>query len=230
MKKKAEKSLMKSKNRNNLSNKEKLEGSRFRIINEKLYTSSSTDAKDFFDKSPQYFDIMHNGFINQASTWPIIPVDEVIKWLILKFPPPKIIADMGCGDAKISNSIPNKVYSFDFKARNSKVIECDMSKTPLENLSIDVIVFVLSLMGTNLNDFIKEAYRILKSNGILLIVEVSSRIDNLNEFINGIKSIGFNLIISKSLTDYFHWFEFKKSESLNQILPIELKPCIYKRR
>jgi ribosomal RNA-processing protein 8 len=37
-----------------------------------------------------------------------------------------------------------------------------MAHTPLEPQSVDIAVFCLSLMGTNLRDYIREANRVLK--------------------------------------------------------------------
>ena len=230
IKKKAKDHFKKSQHKA-LSDREQLEGSKFRLINEKLYTTTSSQAKDFFKSNPQYFDTMHNGFQLQATTWPIVPVDEVIKWIKNKIPNKAEIADMGCGDAKLALEVPNKVYSFDFKARNSRVTECDMSHTPLKDSSVEVVTFVLSLMGTNINDFIKEARRILKSKGILLVVEVTSRIENDGVFSSGIESLGFKMTNKKSLTNFFTWFEFVKTDSVDIEAPqLSLKPCIYKRR
>ena len=42
--------------------------------------------------------------------------------------PELVIADMGCGEAKISQSVSNKVFSFDFVAVNEFVTVCDMAK------------------------------------------------------------------------------------------------------
>ena len=232
MKSRAEKKFFKDPKKRSskgFSDKERLEGSKFRILNEQLYTTTSQEAKSLFDQSPHYFDIMHNGFATQATTWPVVPVDQVIKWILAQSKD-IVIADMGCGDAKIANTVTNTVYSFDFKARNQKVIECDMSHTPLEDQSVDAVVFVLSLMGTNLMDFFKESRRILKSNGTLLIVEVSSRIENNTQFIKGVESSGFSVQKHKPLTEFFQWFEFKKTNLSSDTLPIQLKPCIYKRR
>ena len=214
-----------------LNDRQQLEGSKFRLINEKLYTTTSSQAKEFFKQNPRYFDTMHNGFQLQAKGWPIVPVDEVIKYIKQKIPKNYEIADMGCGDAKLAAEVPNKVYSYDFKARNSRVTECDMSHTPLEDESVEMVTFVLSLMGTNLNDFIKEARRILKQKGLLLVVEVTSRIENEDIFANGIEALGFKLKYKKPLTDYFTWFEFTKQDGLPLDGPeLVLKPCIYKRR
>ncbi|KAK8860452.1 hypothetical protein M9Y10_012117 [Tritrichomonas musculus] len=213
-----------------LSDKQRIEGSKFRILNEKLYKTTSDKANQLFKQHPKYFDEMHNGFVAQATTWPIVPVDEAIEWINQNHKPPEVIADMGCGDAKISFSVPNKVYSFDFKARNKNVTECDMSHTPLENNSVDVVVFVLSLMGTNLNDFINEAFRIIKKTGRLLIIEVTSRIENVNNFIQAIEERGFAKVAQKELTNYFTWIEFSPSTPTNPEHELVLKPCIYKRR
>ncbi|OHT03577.1 hypothetical protein TRFO_29006 [Tritrichomonas foetus] len=213
-----------------LTDKQRIEGSKFRLLNEKLYTSTSEKAKQLFKQHPNYFEEMHRGFIAQATTWPIVPVDATIEWIKQTHQPPKIIADMGCGDAKISASVPNKVHSFDFKARNSRVTECDMSHTPLNDNSVDVVVFVLSLMGINLNDFINEAFRILKKNGTLLIIEVTSRIENIPEFVSAIEERGFSKIGQKELTNYFTWFEFTTSSPGTISHELTLKPCIYKKR
>ena len=47
---------------------------------------------------------------------------------------------------------------------------------PLPDESTDVVVFCLALMGTNIADFLKESYRILKVGGSLRITEV--RVDS----------------------------------------------------
>ena len=213
-----------------MTDKQRLEGSKFRILNEKLYTTSSDKAQAMFRDQPQLFDVMHRGFANQAETWPVVPVDEAIKWLKANFSGDAIIADMGCGDAKIAAELSNKVFSFDFRARNSRVTACDMAKTPLEDHAVDVVVFVMSLMGTNLGDFIREARRILKDGGVMLVIEITSRIDDVDGFVNGIEDRGFKLRCNKELTNYFTWLEFNTGETSGSPGPLVLKPCLYKRR
>ncbi len=74
-----------------------------------------------------------------------------------------MIADFGCGDARLARALPTlRVHSFDFVALNERVTECDMAKTPLKPGTVDIAVFCLSLMGTNLRDYLKEANRVLK--------------------------------------------------------------------
>jgi len=52
------------------------------------------------------------------------------------------------------------------------IIEADISKLPLKDSTVDLCIFCLSLMGTNYLDFIREAWRVLKENGEMIISEV----------------------------------------------------------
>lgn len=70
---------------------------------------------------------------------------------------------MGCGEATLAQQVPqSRVHSLDLVAANDLVTACDMAHTPLAAGSVDVVVFCLSLMGTNLKDFVTEANRILR--------------------------------------------------------------------
>lgn len=91
------------------------------------------------------------------------PVDKIILDLSC-FPSSTVIADVGCGDAKIAERLGHnyKVFSFDLVSKNENIIAADMANLPLENESVDIAVYCLSLMGINLNHFIREANRIIK--------------------------------------------------------------------
>lgn len=39
-----------------------------------------------------------------------------------------IVADFGCGEARIANEVPNTVHSFDLVAVNDMVTVCDIAK------------------------------------------------------------------------------------------------------
>lgn len=95
--------------------------------------------------------------------WPTNPVDVFIKYLESKdFK--TVIADMGCGEAKIAQTLHKKltIHSFDLAAPNQFIVACDIAHVPLPPATVDICIFCLSLMGTNFMDFIQEAYRILK--------------------------------------------------------------------
>jgi ribosomal RNA-processing protein 8 len=144
-------------------NKSKLAGAKFRWINEKLYTISSKDALQLFKSNPDMFSNYHDGFDTQVEHWPQNPVDIFIERLRLK-EKKTIVADMGCGTAKIAKVLSKKliVHSFDLAAVNDFVTIADIAHVPLDKKSADVVVFSLSLMGVNYMDFLIEAHRILK--------------------------------------------------------------------
>lgn len=55
----------------------KLSGSRFRTINEKLYTTPSEQAVQMIDSNPIMFDEYHQGFREQVRGWPKNPLDRI---------------------------------------------------------------------------------------------------------------------------------------------------------
>ncbi|KAL3346937.1 hypothetical protein AABB24_025392 [Solanum stoloniferum] len=171
--------------------------------------------------------------------WPEKPVDIITKWL-KDHSPSLIVADFGCGDARLARSVKNKVWSLDLVAHDPSVIACDMSNTPLESSSVDVAVFCLSLMGTDYPSFLQEARRVLKPRGWLLIAEVTSRLDpttggaDPNNFLKAISELGFTIESKDFSNKMFVLFYLKKKEKQNsvdrEINWPELKACIYKRR
>ncbi|MBA0571923.1 hypothetical protein Golob_002292 [Gossypium lobatum] len=204
--------------------KARLAGGHFRMINEKLYTCTGKEALDYFKEDPELFDMYHAGYQEQMSHWPELPVNIIIKWLKERSSS-LIVADFGCGDARLAKNVKNKVFSIDLVSNDPSVISCDMSNTPLRASSVDVAVFCLSLMGTNYASYLKEACRVLKPSGWLLIAEVKSRFDpnnggaDPNMFSKAVCEMGFTSALKEN-----------KSSNGREIEWPELKPCIYKRR
>lgn len=212
----------------------RLSGSRFRILNEELYTATSAESFDRFSSEPQLYEQYHEGFRTQVENWPSNPVDVLARSIVERELPRflggggsggkrggggnqeqvVVVADFGCGDAALAKKLlavkkeekksvvaaaadadgknkkkkgkeshggnaycPFKVHSFDLVACCDLVTACDMAKVPLPDGSVDVGVFCLSLMGTNLADFVREAHRVLKGDGVLKIAEVRSRFE-----------------------------------------------------
>jgi len=95
--------------------------------------------------------------------------------------------------------VPNKVHSFDLFALNERVTACDMTRVPLQDETVDAVVFCLSLMGTDVSRFIVEANRVLKVNGLLKIAEVSSRFSGpvYLAFVKRMKRFGFIFVGKK---------------------------------
>ncbi|KAL4875301.1 methyltransferase-domain-containing protein [Aspergillus karnatakaensis] len=178
--------------------RQKLISSRFRHLNETLYTTPSEKALELFTTSPELFEEYHAGFSRQVKeSWPSNPVDGYITAIRTRGaihapkrgnkPDPKArglalprrpqgtctIADLGCGDAQLHRAlIPNsrklnlKLHSFDLHApKDSPITKADISNLPIEDGSVDVAIFCLSLMGTNWVSFVEEAWRVLRSDG-----------------------------------------------------------------
>lgn len=124
-----------------------------------------------------------------------------------------------------------KVYSLDLVATRPEVVACDMAKTPLKSETINVVVFCLSLMGTNLRDFLVEANRVLKPNGLLKVAEVKSRFENVDDFLQHVQSCGFKVTDKDVSGEFFYHFNFKKiSDAMKLGNQYSLKPCLYKKR
>jgi len=212
-----------------------LEGAKFRFINEQLYTMDSEDAVSLFAQDSEAFEVYHRRFAQQIAKWPVNPVDLIIKALKTEETAKKIV-DFGCGEAKLAKELSkdgvHQVTSYDLVAANELVEVCDMKRCPLQDASVDVVVFCLALMGTNLVDFIREANRILKQDGILKIAEVESRCNDLKQFIRDLGKCGFNLIDKNVDHKVFFLLDFKKVgiPRVSDAFPLSLEPCYYKKR
>ncbi|GBB87829.1 hypothetical protein RclHR1_14310006 [Rhizophagus clarus] len=177
----------------------------------------------------------HDGFRSVVESWPVNPVDLILLYLKQKSKE-IIVADLGCGEGKIGLEAPNKVLSFDLVAKHDKVIVCDIAKLPIPDSFFDIVIFCLSLMGTNYIEFLKEAHRILKSNGELKIAEVVSRFSDINIFIEVLAEIGFKLVKKDNTNKMFIMFDFVKKKpnytkkSRSHHAAELLKPCVYKKR
>jgi ribosomal RNA-processing protein 8 len=259
--------------------KARLAGSRFRVLNEELYTTTSQESFDRFTKNPELFEQYHVGFRHQVSSWPENPIDAIVRSLTSTYAAahrrgnkasPIVVADFGCGDAQLARDLSKvrygsggkrneegdgvtgavfSVHSFDLVAANEAITACDMANVPLEDGSVDVCVFCLSLMGTNLADFLREAHRVLRDDGRVTIAEVRSRIEyshhhsgndrktpdgeggTLHDFLDVLSQLGFDCIRSDKRNTMFLMLELAKNgKKPNRKLQFSAKPCIYKRR
>ena len=161
-------------------------------------------------------------------------MDKMIKWL-KREPSSLVVADLGCGEAALAASVPQKVHSFDLVAPNGHVVACDISDVPLKGGVVDIVVFCLALMGTNYPDFLREAHRIVKLGGRLKIAEITSRIKDIEKFVRLVEGLGFTSTKVDQSNPFFMMLEFKKSAKASGPAPDAasagraLGPCIYKR-
>jgi ribosomal RNA-processing protein 8 len=82
----------------------KLAGGQFRWLNEQLYTQRGAQAKAMFAEKPELFDAYHLGFAAQLESWPVNPLDAAIA-AALALPPGSQVADMGCGEARLAQTV-----------------------------------------------------------------------------------------------------------------------------
>ncbi|MCJ1419923.1 25S rRNA (adenine645-N1)-methyltransferase [Xylographa parallela] len=61
--------------------REKLVSSRFRYLNQTLYTTPSKTSYELFQGNPTFFTEYHEGFRRQVSAWPENPVDGFVRWI-----------------------------------------------------------------------------------------------------------------------------------------------------
>lgn len=99
------------------------------------------------------------------------------------------IADLGCGDAQLARAVtPSakkfnlRFLSYDLHAPDPLITKADISNLPVGDGSVDIVVFCLSLMGTNWITFVEEAWRVLRGDGKgeCWVSEVKSRFGKVN--------------------------------------------------
>ncbi|KAF0687363.1 Aste57867_20886 [Aphanomyces stellatus] len=214
--------------------KKRLEGGKFRMLNEQLYTTTGDEAFDSFQAEPDLFDTYHEGFREMAEKWPANPLDKFIDYV--KLHPNAVVADFGCGDARLAASVSNTVHSFDLVSRNPRVVACNIAHVPLEAESVDIAVYCLALMGSTLVEYLLEGRRVLKATGVLKIAEVKSRFETeslggIKGFVDALHELGFDLKHKNETNKMFVSFEFVKTKRTPKPdVVIEMKACEYKRR
>lgn len=126
--------------------RQKLISSRFRHLNETLYTTPSSKALELFTSNPELFDEYHAGFSRQVKeSWPSNPVDGYIAAIRKRAgessgskkgskpdhrknaqapPLPRrpnglcTIADLGCGDAQLARALTPSAQKLNLKLLN----------------------------------------------------------------------------------------------------------------
>ena len=234
----------------------KLASSRFRWLNEQLYTLPSAAAFAHFSAHPSDYSAYHTGFRQQVQRWPQHPLDAIIAHLGA-LTTPHVIADMGCGDARLAATLlggPHTVHSFDLVRSNPLVTAANIRALPLPAASVDTAVYCLSLMGTDYGALLGEGLRVLRAGGELVVAEVSSRLvegGGVEGFVQGLEAMGLRRrkVVDN---DYFAlvWCTKEKPEKLTgpagaknrkgrsakggtqqeQRAKVVLTPCIYKKR
>jgi ribosomal RNA-processing protein 8 len=109
---------------------QKLSGSRFRTLNESLYTNTSSNSLQTFQDNEQLFVEYHQGFRAQVLGWDFNPVDLCVDWVRLNYGKRAgksgknggsdvVIGDFGCGDAVLGQKLTSVGSSAPLVAESS---------------------------------------------------------------------------------------------------------------
>jgi hypothetical protein len=176
----------------------------FSNLNRLWNQSRSDTTHQRLQTNPEEWAQYHTLYQESRKTWTIIPYEEMIRWCQQRSA--YVIGDFGCGEAKLAEAVSDRhtVYSFDHIAINNNVVACDMAHVPLNDEELDVAIFSLSLMGSNFTDYLREAYRTLKLDGKLHIIEATSRFRNIAQFQIDLEALGFDVVRVQNMRKFTH--------------------------
>jgi len=159
----------------------------FNTFNRKLIMSTSENNHKTIQKDPKSWYAYHSALNENKKTWSFDP-NEIWIEKISKMKKSFKIGDFGCGEAMIARKFgKDRVHSFDLHAIDKDLVqECNIKSLPLKDESIDIAVFNLSLMGTDWEDFLVEAKRVLEFGGRLFICDTES---HLNGYLKSLREV-----------------------------------------
>ena len=183
----------------------------FSQLNNRWNRSNSETLNARLKANPEEWEQYHTLYRQARAQWSVVPVNEMIAWCQNR--EGYEIGDFGCGEALLAKAVGNRhtIHSFDHIAIDDSVIDGDMAHTPLDNESLHVAVFSLSLMGANLTDYIREAHRVLKIDGSLHIWEATSRFSDVRQFCASLDKLGFKTFHPEE-RGQFTYIEAQKTE------------------
>jgi hypothetical protein len=166
----------------------------FSKMNNRWYATASNKTHIRLEANPEEWAHYHTMYQELRKKWDVVPFQEEIHWL--KQRSGSTVGDFGCGEALIAAAVGDRhqVYSYDHVAVNGSVFACDIAAVPLEDESLDVAIFCLSLMGANFTDYIREAHRCLHIDGDLHIWEPASYFDDVEQFAHDLGRLGFDVL------------------------------------
>jgi SAM-dependent methyltransferase len=155
------------------------------------------------------------------------PLDKLIGYLRFKkimdkILPNSTVLDLGCGlDGFLLQKIRHKIIkgtgidlevSATFHDNKIKLISHDLDKDlPLEKDCFDFVISLASIEHLNCpNNMLKEIYRVLKPNGILLLTTPTTYAKPVLEFM----AFKLNIINKNEIIDHKKYFTKKELETL----------------
>lgn len=186
----------------------------FARMNNRWYASSSELTNLRLKQNPEEWAHYHTMYQQLRKTWTVVPMDEEIRWLSEPERQDLVVGDFGCGEALIAKAVSDRhqVYSFDHVAIDERVIACDITKVPLENGTLDVAIFCLSLMGSNFTEYLREAHRCLHLDGLLHIWEATKYFEDVGQFCSKLAKLGFDVMAPESEGNFTRIYAMKTAK------------------
>jgi SAM-dependent methyltransferase len=143
---------------------------------------TSQNMQKIFQESPELWYHFHDVSGESEKSFPeeFIPRNRIIQELTeIKGKRTRSVVDMGCGKAQIADHFTNDgrftFINYDHVSSKKNVLVQDISNTGLEDHSVEICILCLAMWGSNCHDYVREAYRILESDGKLYIMEATKR-------------------------------------------------------
>lgn len=141
----------------------------------------SDNLHKYFQENRAEWEHYHRVSEENEQTFEVIPRNRIVDELKKLKRKNKRIVDMGCGKTLISSYFENEQFEFinyDHIAIDKSVIECDIANMPLEDESVDIAILCLAMWGSNCEQYLLEANRVLDGHGVLYIIEATKKWDS----------------------------------------------------
>lgn len=193
----------------------------FSNLNARWNIAHSSTTHTRLQENPEEWCYYHSRMLEQETTWQIIPRNECIKHLLENLPRGSVVGDFGCGQAQLAAALQDvhTVYSLDHVAIHQSVMACDFAHSALDDSILDAAVFSLSLMGSNLRDYIAEAYRTLKIGGHLIVYHPAAG-NNLERFVRSLDAFGFAPVKHGKIYKWLFVWAIKKGRQVDAKIEI----------
>jgi superfamily II DNA or RNA helicase len=152
------------------------------VLHQRYKTLTSQNLQKEFQETPDLWHQYHAISEENEKSFPEegIPRNRIIQELTeIKGKRTRSVVDMGCGKAQIADHFANdKRFSFinyDHVSSKENILVQDISKTGLEDNSVEICILCLAMWGSNCHDYVRESHRILESGGKLYIMEATKR-------------------------------------------------------
>ena len=175
----------------------------FTTLHNRWTSSNSETVHARLKEKPEEWFLYHTLYREARKDWPEVPAEHIAGHLHAR--PDLRVGDFGCGECLLREALgdAHEVIGLDHVAIDETVTACDMAQTPLEEGSLGVAVFSLSLMGRNWRDYLAEAHRTLQPFGLLFVAEPARRWEE-GKLEAAIEEAGFGLLSSYRRADFLY--------------------------